>query len=397
MIIKHFRLSGLYQNKNSDFDLDFDKDINILTGKNGSGKTTVLKLIWYLISGNVERFIPDINFVEDAIFDEMEIETSTFSLKIKIYDRKVSDKHKRKLRQSSEKAISIVWNVGEGERRKTMPLKEYGEEMFHQFLNREILKVSGASVFFPTFRRMEGGFFTSPKREIRVDSFEEALTAMHRGRIYHELEEGINNLSRELSVHKHKFVTSISTEDISYFLTKQYADISENTKKLQSELTNFITERTSQTSGDNSQVNLLEDALYEIQAKVDDFTARTDELLRPFTALSETVNYIFQYKGIKITDTLTLGEAKNALSSEKLSSGEKQMLSFLCYNAFHNDGIIFIDEPELSLHVDWQRLLFPFLLEQKTNNQFIVATHSPFIASKYSDKELVIGEDRGGY
>ena len=39
--------------------------------------------------------------------------------------------------------------------------------------------------------------------------------------------------------------------------------------------------------------------------------------------------------------------------------GEKQMLSFLCYNAFANQTCIFIDEPEISLHVDWQRILFP--------------------------------------
>ena len=58
-------------------------------------------------------------------------------------------------------------------------------------------------------------------------------------------------------------------------------------------------------------------------------------------------------------------------------------------------SVIFIDEPELSLHVDWQRLLFPKLLSQSTNNQFIVATHSPFIYSKYPDKELLLDADRG--
>jgi len=278
-----------------------------------------------------------------------------------------------------------------------MSLEEYGEKMFYQFLNREILKVSGTSVFFPTFRRIECGFFTSPKYEVKANRFEKA---MKRGRIYHELEEGMNNLSKDLSTYQHKFVTSISTEDISYLLTKRYADISENTNKLQSELSSFITERTSLTSSSpvsNNQANLLEGALGEIQTKVDEFTAKRDELLKPFTVLSEIVNDIFQYEGIKVTDTLTLGEVKNALSSEKLSSGEKQMLSFLCYNAFYNKCIVIIDEPELSLHVDWQRLLFLTLLGQKTNNQFIVATHSPFIYSKYSDKELIIGEDRGGY
>jgi len=93
---------------------------------------------------------------------------------------------------------------------------------------------------------------------------------------------------------------------------------------------------------------------------------------------------------------LTLGEVEGALLSEKLSSGEKQMLSFLCYNAFYENGIIFIDEPELSLHTDWQRMLFDKLMEQGTNNQLIIATHSPFIYSQFPDKELILDNDKGG-
>jgi len=72
------------------------------------------------------------------------------------------------------------------------------------------------------------------------------------------------------------------------------------------------------------------------------------------------------------------------------------MLSFICYNAFAQNSVLIIDEPELSLHADWQRLLFPTLLQQQTSNQFIVATHSPFIYSKFSDKELMLDADRGG-
>ena len=78
-----------------------------------------------------------------------------------------------------------------------------------------------------------------------------------------------------------------------------------------------------------------------------------------------------------------------------LSAGEQQMLSFLCYNAFYEDSIIFIDEPELSLHADWQRRLFPNLMKQQSSNQFVVATHSPFIYSKYEDKEIVLSEEKG--
>ena len=130
-------------------------------------------------------------------------------------------------------------------------------------------------------------------------------------------------------------------------------------------------------------------------------------------ALSELTQSILQYQAIRVSgrsardegaDGITLGEeivetalgtVEEAIASDKLSSGEKQMLSFLCYNAFSENTAIFIDEPELSLHVDWQRLLLPTLLEQGTGNQFVIATHSPFIYAKYPDKEIPLGDDRG--
>jgi predicted ATPase len=96
-----------------------------------------------------------------------------------------------------------------------------------------------------------------------------------------------------------------------------------------------------------------------------------------------------------LNSRISFGDAANAVTSEALSAGEKQMLSFICYNAFYRDSIIFIDEPELSLHVDWQRQLFPILQDQGTSNQFVVATHSPFIYSKYPDKEISLNIDRG--
>lgn len=92
---------------------------------------------------------------------------------------------------------------------------------------------------------------------------------------------------------------------------------------------------------------------------------------------------------------LNFGDAANAINSDLLSAGEKQMFSFIAYNTFYQDTIFIIDEPELSLHIDWQRTLFPTLLKQGTSNQFIVATHSPFIYSKYPDKELQLISDRG--
>ena len=119
-------------------------------------------------------------------------------------------------------------------------------------------------------------------------------------------------------------------------------------------------------------------------------------LQRPFSVLEERIRDILQHKGIRVTAGVTLGEEDEAIESDKLSAGEKQMLSFWCYNTFSENTAIFIDEPELSLHVDWQRILLPTLLEQETGNQFFVATHSPFIYTKYPEREILLDEDRGG-
>ena len=140
---------------------------------------------------------------------------------------------------------------------------------------------------------------------------------------------------------------------------------------------------------------------------------KRNHLSKPFSVLSELTRKILQHNAIHVPgqtirgkttagvtliegrDGITVGKTKDAISADILSAGEKQILSFLCYNAFNRDMTVFIDEPELSLHIDWQRRLFPTLLKQEQNNQFFVATHSPFIYTKYSDKEFMLAEDRG--
>jgi predicted ATP-dependent endonuclease of OLD family len=146
--------------------------------------------------------------------------------------------------------------------------------------------------------------------------------------------------------------------------------------------------------GGSNQEKTSERLLLQIQAAANEVDSFRDATLKPFDVLSKLVGNLFSYQGVKLR-ALALGDAAKAIDSDVLSAGEKQMLSFLVYNAFSAETPIFIDEPELSLHPDWQRRLFPTLLEQQGSNQFIVSTHSPFIYAKYSDKELAISADRG--
>ena len=77
---------------------------------------------------------------------------------------------------------------------------------------------------------------------------------------------------------------------------------------------------------------------------------------------------------------------------DTLSSGERQVAG-LIYSASRmaQGNVVLVDEPELSLHIDWQRAIIKAMVEQLPSKQLIVCTHSPVIGAEYGDemKELV--------
>ena len=78
-----------------------------------------------------------------------------------------------------------------------------------------------------------------------------------------------------------------------------------------------------------------------------------------------------------------------ALSPASLSSGERQLMMLLCTTllASRDARLFIIDEPELSLGLDWQRQILAGLLEltATTPLQFVVATHSVEIMAAEAD------------
>jgi predicted ATP-dependent endonuclease of OLD family len=68
-----------------------------------------------------------------------------------------------------------------------------------------------------------------------------------------------------------------------------------------------------------------------------------------------------------------------------LSSGEKQLLIIFIETLLQKQKryIFLTDEPELSLHIAWQRKIIPAVKKLNPNAQVIAATHSPEVASKY--------------
>lgn len=81
----------------------------------------------------------------------------------------------------------------------------------------------------------------------------------------------------------------------------------------------------------------------------------------------------------------------NIIEYDKLSTGTKNLLStFIPLKTYSpQDSIILIDEPEMSFYPNIQRELTSLYSNVGNNNQLIVATHSPLIASSFEPWEIV--------
>lgn len=346
-MIKYLKVEGLNGNK-MPLEFHFNDDLNLFTGLNGCGKTTILKILWFVNSGHF------VHLVNEIVFQSLTLETNNYKISI----------------TRNEKGAELLFNGRKG----FIPLTDGIQRRFSNDVSIDLYEKSDESVFFPTFRRIEGGFLIE--------------NSIYR-RTPFPMKNALSDLSNELSTPKHKFVSYVSTEDITLLVNREYSTVMREINELQRHEFEIIRGRI------RNRGTMGSDAiLREIEKDITNVENSSAEKLRPFSSLEDLVISIFHKKGIEM-DAIVLGDFTNAISSEKLSAGEKQMLSFLCYNTFSKNKVIFIDEPELSLHPDWQRLLIPTLLKQGNNNQFFIATHSPFIYTKYADKEIILSEDKG--
>jgi predicted ATPase len=368
MKIISFEVVGLFDRSNVSAMLN--ADLNILTGKNGAGKTTILKLLWYVVSGNIELALDEIPF------KKLTLVTDLYSIIIHAINRNTCK-------------IELTYN---GEVYEFEDVFNHDEESFSSAEDQAnpILIGTGSSIFFPTFRRIEGGFTLAAKRTVSGVVSSRAVK--------NDVEIALAALSNKISNGQHRFISAMSTSDVVNLVLRQYSDLSEQSNELQQQMSQGIIEtikeyKTDRPNGD--KIIAAENILDEIRSRMEKVDKEREKIMTPIDEVKKLVAKLFQHSGINLNNRLSFGEAANSINSDALSAGEKQMLSFICYNAFYEDCIIFIDEPELSLHVDWQRQLFPILQRQQSSNQFIIATHSPFIYSKYPDKEVSIDPNRG--
>lgn len=132
----------------------------------------------------------------------------------------------------------------------------------------------------------------------------------------------------------------------------------------------------------------LEDAIEVIQ-KVH---LKKQLVLSPFNQFKVEINEFLS--GAKRFDYDDSGEFEfsnngRKLDLKKLSSGEKHLVAILgrvTFSSFTGTSTFIADEPELSLHLEWQRKILPAIRRLSPNTQVIVATHAPAIIGNDTNK-----------
>lgn len=136
-------------------------------------------------------------------------------------------------------------------------------------------------------------------------------------------------------------------------------------------------------------------SMKEIENTLDSLASSTD-LPENIQMFVEMVNRFYENKRLIINKEKTQNafvlmyadrHTENSLSS--LSSGERQITTiFYAISQLSSQGIVLIDEPEISLHLDWQRSILRNITQMFEAEQIIACTHSPAIGGDYEMAEL---------
>lgn len=130
------------------------------------------------------------------------------------------------------------------------------------------------------------------------------------------------------------------------------------------------------------QVNIGNRIIELLTSGVSEDQLKATEVSRPKTRFQDLIDDLFQETGKKIirkSNEIQFEQDGDILTPYQLSSGEKQMLVILLTVLVQDNQhcTLFMDEPEISLHVEWQQRLISLIRCLNPNVQIILTTHSP--------------------
>lgn len=401
--------------------LSFNDDINFLIGVNGSGKTTIINLIAACLKA-------DFTTLDKAQFSRIRVD---FFFDSEVKNDKTYIEVVKKEKPGSPYP-NIIFNIKLPieAKAKTFRLNELEEEMLFRYpheLRRQRFHMSGQvnrdiNLSLQSFVNLTWLSIHRTSRNQNQDekSFESSIDQKIK-ELSSDLIKYFGVLDKRYSIETEKFqknvflsliegenqVNLLQTDDLDsqkekdslrqIFLLFKLQE-SEFSKQLDKHFKGFdeakkILEDTKSIGLDKLSFLLGTRRIHSIVQEWISLNEKKNNINKPKVTFIEELNKLFQRKELYINEKnelLVRTQSGKEFNLINLSSGEKQLLIILGESLLQeNKSHIYIaDEPELSLHVDWQEKLVNSLKGVNPNSQIIFATHSPDIVGRHSNYVL---------
>ena len=331
------KLFGLF-----DYHIKFDtvENITILTGPNGYGKTTILNIIYHFFNRNSEYF-QKLNFASITFYFQNQ---------------------------------------------KTVELKKGEHNVFNEILQTKVYLIKEQRLIKPVLENIETDDKSGKNKKTFLNTIE--LYAEELKKLIEEKQLEAYQIAQKLDSSFPKRLIEAKTVVDEPIFKKRFAELKDKQSKLQQ----FGIATSAQEIPDYNveSAKVLSVYLNDSEEKLkiyDDLLAK----IELFVNISNQKDFAF--KSIKISSdkgfSFYQNKQQQELSLTDLSSGEQQEVVLLYELLFKTtpNTLILIDEPEISLHVLWQKAFIDDLQKiaaiKKIN--FLVSTHSPQIINNHWD------------
>lgn len=425
-------VDGLFGIYDHDFRLDLEDRVTLLHGPNGVGKTVVLGMIDALLRKNFDYFrdLPfsrfRLEFHDDSAVDlapaGAESGDGHYELELSRPGEAVRSATVRGVSRAGRIAAEIDYLRPHTELSRTWIDMRDGEVLdAEEVVSRypryaDHAAESDEAPWFGDFRENARVHFIKEQRLVRVDW--SSISSMHHvmpprrskpiifavnecsEHFQKRIAEALVRYGRESQALDQTFPRRLiaATDEMAVEdLKKQMSDLDHRTEELR-KIGVLDETPTHPFSVDNlGGMDLRVMTLYvrDTEQKLQVL----DDLAKRVRVLLEHVNQKYRHKTIEPDREhgfVATSDKGQPLPLQSLSSGEQQEL-VLHYDLLFrvpSNAVVLIDEPELSLHVAWQKRFLPDLLKivELSNFDALVATHSPYVAGDRDDLMVGLGD-----
>ncbi len=435
--ITSFHIEGLHGDRN--IEIKLNENTLVLVGENGMGKTTVLRLLYYFLSCQWNTLL-QFEFRSLTVIIQGKEHTVQRSDIEEHYHRMIPG---RILRRFPPRARKELWPLLEGDdalsphflERVRVLCNRYGvplSQLFQQLNRREnhdypkenkLNKISEGIkeslgcqlLYLPTYRRIEQNL----EQLFEMPDDSDYLRRRHRHRISSQvnnenielvefgMQDVQNALSNTLEDLKEFARDSLNTLTLKYLgdvIGEEYEHVTsekiqevtekqiENILKridediLTKENKEHLKEQITRVKEKGEELNIHTKVIYHYFTKLLDLHEKLSEKETHIKRFCEVCNdYLIDkslvYDNTSFTVVITSSKKQQDIDLNYLSSGEKQIVSLFSYLYLSGNQKYFvsIDEPELSLSIDWQRKILVDIKACEACFGLVAVTHSPFI------------------